>query len=40
LLDRIISKFDTEDGVRHGLVHLARSSGTCTCPACLTPRVF
>jgi hypothetical protein len=42
LLDKIILKFDTDDGVIHGLVHLARSSGTCTCPACLTrkpPRI-
>jgi hypothetical protein len=38
LLDKIISKFDTDDGVIHGLVHLTRSSGTCTCPACLTRR--
>ena len=43
LLDKIISKFDTEDGVIHGLVHLTRSSSTCTCPACLTrrpPRIY
>jgi hypothetical protein len=43
LLDKIIAKFDTEDGVIHGLVHLSRFSGTCTCPACLTrrpPRIF
>ena len=43
LLDKIIAKFDTEDGVIHGMVHLSRSSGTCTCPACLTrrpPRIF
>lgn len=43
LLDKIISKFDTEDGVIHGLVHLNRASGTCTCPACLTrrpPRIY
>jgi hypothetical protein len=43
LLDKIISKFDTEDGVIHGLVHITRSSATCTCPACLTrrpPRIY
>jgi hypothetical protein len=39
LLDKIISKFDTEDGVIHGLVHLTRSGSTCTCPACLTRRL-
>jgi hypothetical protein len=30
LLDKIISKFDTDGGVIHGLVHIAPSSGTCT----------
>jgi hypothetical protein len=43
LLDKIILKFDTDGGVIHGLVHIAASSGTCTCPACLTrrpPRIY
>jgi len=43
LIDKIISKCDTEDGVIHGLVHLTRSGGSCTCPACLTrrpPRIY
>jgi hypothetical protein len=43
LLDKIISKFDTEGGVIHGLVHITPSPGTCTCPACLTrrpPRIY
>jgi hypothetical protein len=39
LLDRIISKFDTDNGVIHGLVHLTDRGSTCTCPACLTRRL-
>lgn len=39
LLDKIISKFDIEDSVIHGLVHLTRSWSTCTCPPCLTRRL-
>lgn len=39
LLDKIISKFDADGGVIHGLVHITPSSGTCTCPACLTRRI-
>jgi hypothetical protein len=39
LLDKIIAKFDNEDNVIHGLVHLTKSNGTCTCPACLTRRL-
>jgi hypothetical protein len=39
LLDKLIGKFDVEDGVIHGLVHLARDRQTCTCPACLSRRL-
>lgn len=39
LLEKIIQKFDTENGVMHGLVHLTTASATCTCPACLTRRL-
>lgn len=39
LLDKIISKFDTDGGVIHGLVHISPSSSSCTCPACLTRRL-
>jgi len=39
LLDKIIQKFDTENGVMHGLVHLTTASTTCTCPACLSRRL-
>ena len=39
LLDKIIQKFDTENGVMHELVHLTTASTTCTCPACLSRRL-
>lgn len=39
LLDKIITKFDADNGVMHGLVHLTKSGSTCTCPACLTRRL-
>lgn len=39
LFDRLISKFDAESGVIHGLVHMSANRATCTCPACLTRRL-
>ena len=39
LIDKIVSKFDSENEVMHGLVHLALNQATCTCPACLTRRL-
>ncbi len=39
LIDKIISKFDTEENVIHGLVHLTSAGRSCTCPACLTRRL-
>lgn len=39
LMDRIISKFDSEDNIMHGLVHLTANRAVCTCPACLTRRL-
>ena len=38
-LDKIISKFDSEGNVIHGLVHLASNHSTCPCTACLTRRI-
>ena len=34
--DRIAQRFDTEDGVIHGLVHFKRPTEQCMCPACLS----
>ncbi len=39
LFDKLVNKFDTEDGVIHGLVHLTRDHLTCTCPSCLSRRL-
>lgn len=39
LIDRIAAKFDSEDNVLHGLVHLTTNRTNCTCPACLTRRL-
>ena len=39
LLDKIINKFDVENGVIHGLVHLGSDRHMCTCPACLSRRI-
>jgi hypothetical protein len=37
-LDLIANKFDSEDGVVHGLVHKEPSNTTCMCIACLSRR--
>jgi hypothetical protein len=39
LLDKLINKFDTQDGIIHGLVHLSRDHLTCMCPSCLSRRM-
>lgn len=39
LLDKLVGKFDTEDGIIHGLVHLSRDHFSCTCPSCLSRRL-
>ena len=39
LFDRLINKFDTENGIIHGLVHLSRDYLSCTCPSCLSRRL-
>lgn len=39
LLDKIVGKFDAEDGVIHGLVHLSMDHFSCTCPSCLSRRL-
>ena len=36
-LDKIVSRFDTENDVIHGLVHLT-TEAACVCPACATRR--
>ncbi len=38
-LNRLMPKFDTENQVLHGLVHLTRDRSSCHCPACLTRRL-
>ena len=38
-LDRIASKFDTEDGVVHGLAHKESGNPDCMCLACFSRRV-
>ena len=37
--DIIASKFDTADGVLHGLVHKVADNTNCMCPACLSRRL-
>jgi hypothetical protein len=39
MLDRIIGRFDQENEVIHGLVHLTANKNECTCPACLTRKI-
>lgn len=36
-LDRIVTRFDTDNDILHGLVHLT-SQANCVCPACATRR--
>lgn len=36
--DVIASKFDSADGVLHGLAHLQRVDSNCLCPACMSRR--
>lgn len=36
--DRIAAKFDTEDGVVHGLAHKEMGNPNCMCIACLSRR--
>ena len=38
LLDQLIGKFDANEGILHGLVHLSTSHFSCACPACLSRR--
>jgi|SRR5579859_1042400 len=38
-LDKIIARFDSQDGVIHGLVHWTSNYSTCPCPTCLTKRI-
>lgn len=37
--DKIVSRFDSEGGVLHGLVHFTPRNENCHCPACLTRAV-
>ena len=37
-LDRIASKFDSEDGIVHGLAHKEPNNLNCMCIACLSRR--
>ena len=37
--DVISGKFDTQDGVMHGLRHLQRQNTNCMCPACMSRRL-
>ena len=37
--DRIAARFDTIDGIVHGLWHASRDYQTCPCPGCLTQRI-
>jgi len=37
--DIIASKFDTADGVLHGLAHKVADNANCMCPACLSRRL-
>jgi hypothetical protein len=36
LLDRLISRFDSYDGIIHGLMHQVSRWRDCTCPACMS----
>ena len=38
-IDRIASKFDSEDGIIHGLAHLERGNSNCSCLACVSRRM-
>lgn len=38
MFDPLVEGFDQAGGVRHGLVHLARSRRSCGCPACVSRR--
>jgi hypothetical protein len=38
LLDQVISKFDSDGTVIHGLVHITTNRSSCACPACLSRR--
>ncbi len=38
-LDRIVHKFDEEDGRIHGLVHMQTCDPRCMCPACLSRKM-
>lgn len=38
LLDRLINRFQNEDGKIHGLMHLISGYKNCTCPACFSRR--
>lgn len=37
--DKIVSRFDSEGGVLHGLVHFGPTDENCHCPACLSRAV-
>ena len=37
--DKIVSRFDSEGGVLHGLVHFGPKDENCHCPACLSRAV-
>ena len=36
--DTIVSKFDQDQGILHGLAHKQTKNQNCMCPACLTRR--
>lgn len=38
-LTKIISKFSSEDGAIHGLLHWTKDRSSCLCPACLTKKL-
>lgn len=35
----LVQKFDTSEGVIHGLLHLTSQRETCPCPACISRRL-
>lgn len=39
LYDKLIGKFDVEDGIIHGLLHLHRDHLSCACPPCMSRRL-
>lgn len=39
LYDRLIGKFDVEDGIIHGLLHLHKDYLSCSCPPCMSRRL-